>query len=387
MQPESDKGSFVHGPPDSAVRIVMDFGVVDRISASALRGLGALPRRGIEVGGLLLGQVETGPSGLTVRVENCAEFTSEHLYGPNFQLSPRDRQAFAELAGTFTPQRSPSLFVVGIYRSHTRGDLELTAEDVELLDSLFPQTYATCLLLRPFAMKPGEAAFFVRRDGVFQPGPPAATFQFRRKELGGGATPRGSAGLPAPAAAGAPAPAEPLARSRQEGSTDDARPAVEAVQEVEPAPEFPLPAPRGHPGWLWFGSLPVFLLVGVLIGVQVSGGLRKPAAAPPVADPYALGLSALQFGDTIHFRWNPEAPAIHSCRSASLVIRDGDNIKILDLGKEDLARGMLIYRYISPEVSFRLEAVLSPSNILSESLQLRLLPPGGGSSGTPAPIR
>ncbi len=121
--------------------------------------------------------------------------------------------------------------------------------------------------------------------------------------------------------------------------------------------------------------------------MQIAGGFSRPAPPPPAADPYALGLSALQFGDAIHFRWNPKAPALEACQSASLVIRDGDNTKILDLGKEDIARGALIYRYASADVQFRMEAILSPGNLVSETLQLRLLPrqeapaqpPAGGS--------
>ena len=105
------------------------------------------------------------------------------------------------------------------------------------------------------------------------------------------------------------------------------------------------------------------------------------------SDPFTLGLSAVQFGEAIHFRWNPQAPALLACRSASLTIRDGPNTKIIELGKEDMARGALIYRNASPDVHFRLEAVFSPGNTLSESIQLRLLPPAGGPASPEPPIR
>jgi len=343
-------------------QIWIDFLVVDRIAAEALRGLSALPRRGIEVGGILLGRTDGGTAPAVVRITDCVPFDCEHLFGPNFQLSPKDREALAELLAGLNG-KGARLQAVGLYRTHTRGDLELTAEDVELLDAFFPGTQAVCLVVRPYAVRPADAAFFLRGAGGFRPGPPPATFVFRRKEMGGGATPRGAA---APAAEAPSSPPQPSS------AAPSAEPPPAAFESELPAPE-PAPAPRASYTWLWVAALFTFLLAGVAIGVQIAGGLSRPAPPPP-ADPYALGLSALQFGDAIHFRWNPRAPALEACQSASLVIRDGDNTKIIELRKEDISRGALIYRNASPDVRFRVEAVLSPGNVLSESLQVRLLP-------------
>lgn len=386
--PDSGNESYLFESAAPRIHISLDFGVVDKIAADALRGLGALPRRGMEVGGLLLGSVDAATLPLRVRIRDCVPFACEHLYGPSFQLSPKDREAMKELVATWPQGRGAALGAVGLYRSHTRGEIELTAEDVELLDAFFPQAHAACLLVRPFAMRAGEAAFYLRRGGAFQAGPPARTFPFRRKELGGGATPRGSAAstperTPQPPprdAALAPAAAD-------SGDGGDSPAMVDTILAGEDAEAPPLPAARSHPGWLWFTSLIVFLLTGVLIGVQVAGGWRQPASQPPSQEPFSLGLSALQFGEAIHFRWNPQAPALLACQSASLTIRDGDNTKIIDLGKDDLARGALIYRHASPDVQFRLEAVFSPGNSLSESIHLRLLPPAGASASAPAAIR
>jgi hypothetical protein len=385
-QPGVQGDCFVYESRTPKLRVELDYGVVDKLASEALRGLGALPRRGIEVGGLLLGRADSLRVPGAVRIEDCVPFACEHLYGPNFQLSPKDREAFAQLADSWFHTRNPSLYAVGIYRSHTRGELELTQEDVELLDACFPQAHAVCLLVRPFAMRAGEAAFFLRRGGAFHPGPPAQTFPFRRKELGGGATPRGAS---ATTPDRAPQPLPPVAKDAtpQPFPGESGDPGVVetllADESAEPAP----PYARRHGGWLWFASLVVFLLAGVLVGVQLAGGWRQPAAPAPSGDPFTLGLSAVQFGEAIHFRWNSQAPALLACRSASLTIRDGANTKIIELGKEDVARGALIYRNASPDVHFRLEAVFSPGNTLSESIQLRLLPPAAGPASPEPPIR
>ncbi len=355
-----EQQSFLYESLQPRARIWLDFGVVDRIAAEALRGLSALPRRGIEVGGILLGRVAASASATAIHIEDSVPFECEHLYGPNFHLSPKDRDALSELLAGASSRR-PRLQAVGLYRTHTRGDLELTAEDVELLDAFFPGAYALCLMVKPYATRPAEAGFFIRTSGRFRPGPPGSSFVFRRKEMGGGATPRGAA-----------APAASPAEETGEEPAGSAAPA--AIETELPDEEAPAP-PQSSYTWLWVIALITFLLAGVAIGVQIAGGVSRAAPPPPSADPFTLGLSAMQFGDAIHFRWNPKAPALEACQSASLVIRDGDNTKILDLRKEDLARGALIYRYVSADVQFRMEAILSPGNLVSESLQLRLLPP------------
>src|SRR6185312_1002535 len=79
--------------------------------------------------------------------------------------------------------------IVGYYRSHTREGLALQAEDIQLLDQLFPSALQVALLVKPFATKPSVAGFFVRENGVF----PAATpleFPFRRWEMTGEEPPR-----------------------------------------------------------------------------------------------------------------------------------------------------------------------------------------------------
>jgi len=349
---------FLYESQHPKARIWLDFAVVDRIASEALRGLSALPRRGMEVGGILLGRV-TAADPPAIQIEDSVPFDCEHLYGPNFHLSPRDRDALSELLAGANARR-PRLSAVGLYRTHTRGDLELTPEDVEILDAFFPGAHALCLLVKPFATRPAEAGFLIRTSGRFRPGPPGSTFVFRRKEMGGGATPRGAA---APPAEPREDPAETPVASETAAAIE-----TELTEAEAPAP------PQSSHTWLWIIALFTFLLAGVAIGVQIAGGFSRPAPPPPAADPYALGLSALQFGDAIHFRWNPKAPALEACQSASLVIRDGDNTKILDLGKEDIARGALIYRYASADVQFRMEAILSPGNLVSETLQLRLLP-------------
>lgn len=368
QHPPEPNEAFLYEALDSGLRVRLAFSVVDRVVSEALRGLSVLPRRGLEVGGLLLGSAASSGGVVEICVDEVAAISCEHLYGPNFRLSPRDREGFAALLSSWAPSPGRRIHPVGLYRSHTRGDLELTAEDIELLDTWLPQPHALCLLIRPSLTRPAEAAFFSRRQGVFQPGPPSSTFLLRRPEPGPGSSPwrREAASQEPPAPARSPQPPDAQA---------EARPApAETPIQARPAPGG---AGRVVGSWLLVLLLVTFLMVGMVIGVQLALVLRTPDDSAATTEPYALGLSALQVGEAIHLRWKPQAPALAACRSASLIIRDGPNTKILDLRKEDLARGALIYRHSSSTVSFRMEAILSPANTVSETIDLRLMPVDG----------
>lgn len=126
------------------------------IHAEAMAGLNALPRRGAEIGGLLLGSRAAG----SVTIESFASVESEHRYGPSYLLSERDIQALARaVSGKYT-----SLEVVGYYRSHTRPEFAPDSQDIEVIDRLFPNRQALFLLVRPFKSGASEAALYAPGD-------------------------------------------------------------------------------------------------------------------------------------------------------------------------------------------------------------------------------
>src|ERR1700720_1003670 len=84
---------YVWEVPGKAISIQLHFDVIDRVSPDILRGLGALKRRGAEVGGILLGGPEGGPHPKVI-VEDFAPVPSEYLTGPSYNLSENDLVAF-----------------------------------------------------------------------------------------------------------------------------------------------------------------------------------------------------------------------------------------------------------------------------------------------------
>lgn len=66
---------------------------------------------------------------------------------------------------------------VGWYHSHTRSDLRLSEEDLDLHREFFPKRWQVCLILRPERARPLRAGFFVREaDGSLKTGPSRLEF-------------------------------------------------------------------------------------------------------------------------------------------------------------------------------------------------------------------
>jgi hypothetical protein len=370
--------SYQWNIPGKATSVFIDYDVVDRLGFEIMRGFGAVPRRGAEVGGVLLGSAEPGDH-VVIRVEDFETVECEHARGPSYLLSEKDMKSFDEIMERWAPAPDKRIYAVGFYRSHTRDELELTPQDVELLDARFPAPTAVCLLVKPYATRVSEAAFFVRDAGRFAPTPAGEVFPFRRKELGGGRPahrPRGMDASPeAEARATGFEPVEAAAPPEAAGPAVEAAaiagvtlgPVVGPVSTAEPE------APRSklRSGWVWIPLSFVFLLLGVVLGFQIALSYRPPAVVHPMADPYQLDMSVVQFDGQLHLKWNPDMAIFQNARRGVLHIEDGDNEKTVDLRPEDLARGGVLYRNTAEEVTFRLEVFPRERTSITESVSVR----------------
>src|SRR6266403_85103 len=135
-------GYYVWEIPGKSVAVHLRLDVVDRILADVMRGFGAVPKRGAEVGGVLLGRIDNGDRSI-VYVEDFQSVACEYKRGPSFLLTGDDLKAFEQACD------SHSVNAVGFFRSHTRDGLTLASEDLALLDRHFPEPAQVALLIRP----------------------------------------------------------------------------------------------------------------------------------------------------------------------------------------------------------------------------------------------
>ncbi len=365
--------------PGRPATIFIDFDLVDRLSFEIMRGFGAVPKRGAEVGGILLGSAEVGER-TVVRIEDFVAVACEYLRGPSYLLSEKDMQAFDEALERWRPAPDKRIYVVGYYRSNTREVLQLSPEDLDILETRLPGASAICLQVKPYATRASEATFFLREDGRFPTESRPAAFPFRRKEMGGGKParrgpgPKSNGGETAPEAEnGAPSAAleEPIVSAPLLTRNDEASPEVDPIDIDEAEPT--TPPVKARTGWFWIPLSFIFLLLGVVLGFQIALTYRgqQNAAAPP--DPYTLELTVAQFGDSLHLKWNSEAAAFRAAKRAVLHIQDGENAKDVELKAEDLSRGGALYRNSTQNVRFRLEIYPRDRTSVTESVELRTL--------------
>src|SRR5712671_6267538 len=76
----SDHKFAIHVPPD----------VISRLGAESWIAFKRVPRRGLEIGGILLGRAETRDDITTFWIDGFQQVESEHRSGPSYVLSESD---------------------------------------------------------------------------------------------------------------------------------------------------------------------------------------------------------------------------------------------------------------------------------------------------------
>ena len=328
-------GVYVWEASGKAPAVHLDLAVVDNLLPEVMRGFAAVPKRGAEVGGILIGAVEGG----VIHIQDIEVVPCVYARGPSYLLTSEDRTAFEQACQRRRAESggNPAKQLLGYFRSHTREDLALSAEDLELLDRYFPDPHQVALLIRPFPAKPAQAAFFVREDGAF-PRESPRTFLFSR--------------LPVPS------------RDREEAVLDNAAAPTSlaalpgetlSIEMLPPlgAISVEKPARGGRPKWMWIPLSLALLLVGAMGGYQATQTMASWTTARPAAR-FSLALHVVPIGDNLAVRWDPEAPAVRNAQSGLLEIEDAGYSKPVDLDSAHLQSGSVLYRNTSATVRFRL---------------------------------
>lgn len=349
---------YVWKPSGKSYAVHVHLTVIDALGGEVMRGFGAVPKRGAEVGGILLGSVEQN-NGTIVRIEDFEPVECGYTRGPSYLLSTEERENFEDAVESFRADGSQRNYAVGYFRSHTRDGLALASEDMELMDACF-RGVELALLVKPFATKPSIAGFFFRENGSFPPASPLE-FPFRRRELTGEQPPERrplTDRRPRSEEPRVPAPA-----SVEQASTESA--GAPEPRRVAYAEASEAPARTGR--WMLLPLSFLFLLVGLALGYLVDLSFGSRASAGSAAD---LGLSlAVQKSDGgLSVQWNGNSAAIRNADRGVLEVHDGGYAKTVDLDSSQLRGGKLAFHNASDAVSFHLTVYLNPRLSVSETL-------------------
>jgi hypothetical protein len=295
-----------------------------------MRGFGAVPKRGAEVGGLLLGTIQRGSPSI-VRIEDFEPVPCHYRRGPSYLFTEDDSAAFEKAFERTRPDPSRDIYGVGYFRGHTRQGLSLAPEDIALLDQFFPGPAHVALLVKPFGTRVSVAGFFIREDGVFPETTPLE-FPFGRRELTGEEPPPRLS------------PREPRPRLG-----DPAPPALGEGADPDPSPAAPTPSRT----WIWAPLSLIFLLLGLAIGYQGAVNLRGLVSTGSPQD-YSLSLSVMKTGGNLTVRWDGQAAAVRAAQRGLLEIDDSGYTKSVQLDPAELLNGSLVYRNSTNTVHFRL---------------------------------
>lgn len=369
---------YLWAPPGKEIAVQLDLDVVDRLLADVLRGFGMIPKRGVEIGGVLLGEYVDAQ---TVRVTDYETVPCQHSRGSSYLLSPEETERLRAVCDRWLSTPGGRTTVVGLFRSHTREGFHLTTEDADLLDRMAPDAQAVMLLVKPYATRVSLGGFFFREDGgIRRMDAPYLEFPFRRRELAGEEQESASAlaeSAPAPAAqpeqrTGAPALSfggyNPVEKSAMSETTAVEQSYSFSGETAEEAGD----GKRKRSGWVWIPLSFIFLLLGVVLGFQValSVGSKLPSGLRP-PDPFTMNLQANQSGTSVHVRWDRSAPAIQNAPRGVLHIQDGAAEQRVELDALQLLNGSVIYRRAAENVKFRLEVFTNEKASLSETVEFK----------------
>jgi hypothetical protein len=370
--PPAEPGYRLWEAPGASATVHFSLEIMDRMLGDVLSGFGALPRRGAEVGGLLVGRIE----GQQVYIDHFEVVPCEYRRGPSYLLSENDRRAFAEAYERWKPAVEAPTYAVGYFRSNTREQFAVADEDRELMRQYFPNAPQVMLLIRPYASRTSIAGFVAYENGGLA-SKPSGEFPFRRSELEGGRPRAGRRlGDVRRAADRAPFARDPEIIPETEAPEAPAErtivmeppPPVAAVS--EPVDETNSEAPARKRRWNWLIACAVVLVMGSAVGFITALMTMTRSAAPAAAgDPYSLALTVSKVDDSLHLRWGQRALAVQSAQRGVLEISDGSYSKTVALDESQLHNGSVIYHNLTRQVAFRLIVYARGHNALTETVE------------------
>lgn len=351
-------GAFVWSVEGRSIRITLTADVLASIGRAAQEGLEKVPRRGLEVGGVLLGVRE----GDELTITDWRPIPCEHARGPGFELSANDEARLRQLLDSLVADpASGRKQILGWFHTHTRDGICLTKADLDLYNRFFPAPWQVALVVKPHPQEAPRAGFFFREPS----GAIRSESSYREFVLEEVRRPA-PVGFD-PTQVGAKPPQAPEPNGSAEG-----RPVVRPRQQARPAEPRLVARRRVRRKWL---AAPAAL---VLAGAALF--LALPWLGPQ-PQPAAIGLQVRAVGDSLVAEWDRPAALLEDASGATLTIEDGGERHLIQMSPEDLLAGSVTYYRRSGDVSFRLECMRRSGPPLSSSAHFS----GPSPAAAPAP--
>jgi hypothetical protein len=296
-----------------------------------------LSRDGQETAGVLFGRRHEN----TIRILTWRPITRE----TKDEISTPERSDFTRLLeSAATDPVLKGMAPLGWFKARVRGGIAFTPADVELYNSLFPESWQIALVLEPGRNGLARAGFFARpADGSVKPG---ASQRELVIEPG-----RRVSDAPSSAAAG----------------LKDSAAALET-------PSFRMQGQSfGGTRWLWV--FPVLLALGVVAFLL----MQKPRSSS--GETFSLRVDGA--GDNVEISWDRDAAAVRDATRAVIEVRDGSATSQIKLTADQVRSGSVHYLRLGRDVGFGMTIYPSSGPELREFARLVVQESStGGASST-----
>ena len=341
--------------------------VARQLRMLAIEGFTALRRRGLEIGGLLLGHA----AGEELRIEAFQEVPCEHRYGPSYVLSEADRE---NLTGLLAQLRGSAEWdVIGAYRSFTGRDPVIEPADEALVAEHFPQGDFVFLFLQPLSPENCVTSFQLFREGQLLPANEQTLFVLPPKSV--------PEPEPEPLIPPEPAPDPPPLEPASERSGELSEVPVSAV-----GPETPVSAvgPEAPPRPLMW-KMALICMAAVLGGSLAYELGRAHRPLSPAAQWAELNLEARPAGGKLDVTWDAGVARSLQATRGTLIMTEGASQREMELNSAQVGAGRYTYAAERPDVTLRLTLFAGDRAVASESARLSSPPPVTATPVTPAP--
>lgn len=324
-------------------------GAAERLRIDAVEALRSLPRRGLEIGGILLGE-----AGNSFLVKGVAPVESEHLYGPRYEQSERDRAIFQAQMDELRRAGDGNV-PIGLYRTYTSEGGGVDARDIEALRLYFSGSDAVLLLALPKATgRVAISCFHWDQRRLISCAPAAAP------------APDVTSLLPADSPE---MPADSLARTPIQ--PESVRPAAKLVEFPQVAQKRRNPAAKAA---RWFNEAALAGIAALIVFGAVSLMHYEPASAlvkPAARAANRLGARVVSTADGAQVLWNGKSDPIRRAVGALLSVEDNGNKTDLPISLSELHTGNVFYGAASPRATFVLTVYTADGSEIRESMVAR----------------
>jgi hypothetical protein len=358
--PESiTRDGFRWKPAEPGPEVLLRWSVMSGIEAEVMEGFKALPRRGAEIGGALLGH--RGPHGEFL-IDSWQPIPIEHRSGPSYILSDADLSAWGEFVAR---ARAGAQHFIGVYRSQTRPGLSVTPDDCRIVEKFLPREDGVLLIVKPLSITESVATFYFCDGGAIVD----AAAESREFEFGGKAIPAGALVEPPVGRLG---PIPPESAPRENRSTEQSPSSRLSASGVWPI------SWQGFSWQRWASVLlPVSAIAaGAALGLYAhyrGGGPAENPVPSAIAAPSPLSgldLRAERTPEGMRLTWNANSPVLAGATEGVLLIDDSGSRAQQRLSPEELRAGSFVWRPSSGQTEFEVRVIAASGREYAESIRV-----------------